>query len=560
MDVIQEQAGYFAVDPGSKERIDDEVHRIQSFGPRVNDQPHSLRDRRVGECGASFPGQRASDDANVVSGIMKMTSHGPTVATVIARAAEHGDAPTVIEHLHRDLGSASRRVFHQNKSRNPVPRGRLGIELASSSAIKHSNAVLGDTRHGADGSGGVPGRGRYHLRPMVIASLLLLFLASLVIVWWVVVIARLARMLSTGLSLRRGLQEPVEDHLVSIVVPAHNEERVIGDCLDSLLAQRWGRLQIIVVADRCTDGTESIVADRVNKDDRVTLIRNTDCPESWAGKCHAARIGAEHAEGDWVVFVDADTQADPDLLRAAMGEAQRRDTALLSLLTDLVSTHWFERSTQPVASMALMSLYPPDRVNRDDRGKTFANGQFMLFNRDWYEQVGGHAAVKDDLLEDIAFARAVCDAGGRVNILQADGLLLCSMYGSHEDFLRGWMRIFLEASGRSCRILRKQACRQVLLGWCAPGVCVAAVVLGVLAGGPAGIAAIAAGGLGLLMQLSALGWVYSIARQPLWTVLLFPIGAWEVSRVMRWAERTLRSGEPVRWGGREYVIKPNDRP
>ncbi len=384
-------------------------------------------------------------------------------------------------------------------------------------------------------------------------------IAALVVVWWVIFLIRLARMLSSGLSLRRGLQEPVDDCLVTVVVPAHNEERVIGACIDAILAQRWDRLQIVVVADRCTDGTEAIITERMGGDDRLTLIRNTDCPDSWAGKCHAARIGAEHADGDWLVFVDADTQAAPDLIRSAMGEAQRRDTALLSLLTDLQSRHWFERCTQPAASMALMSLYPPDRVNRDDRGRTFANGQFMLFNRDWYEQIGGHTAVKDDLLEDIAFARVISQAGGRVNILRANGLLSCSMYGSHEDFLRGWMRIFLEATGRSCRTLRKQARRQLLIGWWVPGVCVAAVVLGLLAGEWERAVAVSIGSVGLALQVIALGWVYTIGRQPVWAVLLFPIGAWEVYRVMRWAERTLRTGEPVRWGGRTYVIKPNDR-
>jgi chlorobactene glucosyltransferase len=367
---------------------------------------------------------------------------------------------------------------------------------------------------------------------------------------------RIGRMLSTGISVRRGLQEPAVDELVSIIVPAHNEERVIATCLDSLLAQKWDRLQVIVVADRCSDATEAIVAERVERDDRLTLIRNTDCPESWAGKCHALRIGAEHAEGDMLAFIDADTEAHPDLLRAAVGEAKRRDTALLSLLTDLKSCHWFERCTQPVATMALMSLFPPDRVNRDDRARTFANGQFMLFDRDWYDQVGGHAAVKDDLLEDIAFARIIRDAGGRVNILQADGLLSCSMYGSREEFLRGWMRIFLEATNRGCKALRKQARRQLLVGWAVPGVCVIAVVFGLMSPGLEATIALVLGVLGLLSQLMALAWIYSIGRQPMWSVLLFPIGTWEVFRIMRWAERTLQRGETVKWGGREYVLKP----
>lgn len=262
-------------------------------------------------------------------------------------------------------------------------------------------------------------------------------------VWWAVVICRIARAMSSGLSLKRGLLDQARASSISIIVPAHNEERTIGSCIASLRAQDVEGLQIIVVADRCTDSTEDIVRSHAEEDERVLLVSNGTCPSTWAGKCHAARIGAEHATGSWLAFIDADTSSDPRLLHAAVSEAKRRETALLSLLTDLDCRHWFERSTQPVATMALLTIFPPDSVNRETRNRTFANGQFMLFDRAWYERIGGHAAVKDDLLEDIAFARCVKDAGGRVNVLRADGLLTCSMYEDRASFRRSLMRIFL---------------------------------------------------------------------------------------------------------------------
>ncbi len=377
-------------------------------------------------------------------------------------------------------------------------------------------------------------------------------------VWWMVFMGRLGRVVSSGMSVRSGLHDQVDPVLVSIVVPAHNEARVIATCIDSLMAQDWPLLEIIVVADRCTDATESIVSDRVSRDDRVRLISNRECPPSWAGKCHASRLGAEHATGRWVAFIDADTKAAPELIGAAVTEAMRRETALLSLLTDLTCRRWFERTTQPVAMMALLSLFPPDSVNRDDRRRTFANGQFMLFDRVWYDDIGGHATVKDALLEDIAFAGKTTKAGGRVNVLRADGLLSCSMYGSRQDFLRGWMRIFLEATGRSCRSLAKQGLRQVWLGVILPLLAAGAVVAGGLVGGPVGWITLGVGVAALVLQMLALAMVYTIGRQPVWAVLFFPIGAVEVWRVMRWASRVLRSGEPVRWGGREYVLAPRD--
>jgi len=369
---------------------------------------------------------------------------------------------------------------------------------------------------------------------------------------------RVARMHSSGLSIRRGLNEPVDPVSISVILPAHNEEAVIGICLDSLLAMSWADLEVIVVADRCTDATESIVMERASKDDRVCLIRNNDCPPNWAGKCNAARLGAERAKGEWLAFIDADTCASPQLMRAAMAEAQRRDTALLSLLTDLTCQHWYERSAQPVAMMMLMSIYPPDRVNREDHPKPFANGQFMLINRQWYDRIDGHASVKDALLEDIAMAQAINAAGGRGHILRADGLLSCSMYESRSALHEGWARIFIESSGRNVGKLRSYAVRQLLMGWLSPLNSVVAIVLGFLAMSTLGDWAIYSGSIAILVQLMALAWIWHIGRQPIWSILLFPLGTWDVFQILRRGANMLRNREPVRWGGREYVLERTD--
>ena len=367
-------------------------------------------------------------------------------------------------------------------------------------------------------------------------------------------------MMASGFSLRRGLDSTPNQRSVSIVIPAHNEDRIIRTCVQSMLSQHWDDLEVIVVADRCTDDTEAILHDLASQDDRLKLIRNESCPPQWAGKCHAVRVGAQHAKGDILAFIDADTKASPDLIRASVAELDRRDLAMLSLLTDLTCNHWFERTTQPVASMALMGLFPPDRVNREGSGRAFANGQFMMFSRDWYERIDGHNAVKDDLLEDIAFARRLVHReGGRVNILRSDGLLECSMYGDFEAFRRGWMRIFLEATNRTIKLLRKQAARQLVVGWLLPAICIAAIVIGVILSRNSTVAAQVAlwcGVAGLAAQSVVIAWCYAIAKQPIWTVIFYPVGAWHVFGFMRWAIRALRQGEAVKWGGREYVLRP----
>ncbi|MCH2135040.1 MAG: glycosyltransferase [Phycisphaerales bacterium] len=377
---------------------------------------------------------------------------------------------------------------------------------------------------------------------------------SLILIWWIVVVFRLVRMLRTGLSVLRGLDEtPDETTLVSVVIPAHNEERVLERCLKSVLAQDWPALEVIVALDRCIDGSEAIVLQLAEQDERLKIVRIDACPPTWAGKCNAASQGVSSARGDWLLMLDADTNADPKLVRALLGEAIRRDAALLSLLTDLDCSAWFERAFQPVAMMVLMQSFPPDRVNRDERNRPFANGQCMLFQRSWYEAIGGHGAVKDDLLEDIMFSKVMDQSGGRVRVLSADGLLSCSMYGDWADFRRGWTRIYLESCGRNVDRLGQVALRQEVLGAAPPVLMAAGLTIGVVTG--TAIFWIMAA-ITLLVQWAVLFVIYSRSRQPLWCTLLFPMGCFEVARAHRRARRLLLKGEPVKWGGRAYVLEP----
>lgn len=365
-------------------------------------------------------------------------------------------------------------------------------------------------------------------------------------------VIRLIRLIRSGVSVRRGLQVSVdESETVSIIIPAHNEERVLARCLDTALAQDWPLLEVLICLDRCTDGSEAIAMARAEADDRLKIIRINACPPTWAGKCNAASKGAEHASGTWLLMLDADTDADPRLVRAMVGEGTRRDTALLSLLTDLHCTAWFERVSQPVATMVLMQAFPPDKVNRDEQNRPFANGQCMLFRREWYDRIGGHTAVQNDLLEDLAFSRRVDSEGGRVRVLAADGLLSCSMYGTWQAFRRGWTRIFLEACGRNTFRLHRFARRQEMLGAGPPLFMASAITFGLLASNPM---AWITGLVLVVLQLLVLAVIYSHARQPLWCIVLFPIGCFEVARAQRRARRLLLTGTPVCWGGREYVI------
>ncbi len=383
-------------------------------------------------------------------------------------------------------------------------------------------------------------------------------LAAFVALYWIVVVVVVARLLPKLPRVGEGLRltPPAEWPSVSIVVPAHNEERVIEECVRTLLASDYQRLEVITVLDRCTDRTRELLRPFEAADPRLTVIENGSCPPDWAGKCNAARVGAERASGRFLLFTDADVQFAPTLVRASMALLLRDGRGLLSILPTLTTGHWFERVVQPAAAMALLRIYPVDRVNRDHRRRPFANGQFMLFDREVYERIGGHAAVKDDLLEDIAFARAVEAVGSRGFIAIADGMMVVSMYPTLGAMRTGWKRIFVEACKRKTSRLRQQAVRIAAIGVLGPIVQVVALAVGLSLGGPYAGAALLAVGIGALAQVVALAAVYRLSRSPISGAFGYPLASAIVAKAFWDGAADLRSGRPIRWGGREYVLTP----
>jgi chlorobactene glucosyltransferase len=400
-----------------------------------------------------------------------------------------------------------------------------------------------------------------------VATMIAIPLAGAAMVYWIVVLAVVLLLRPKIPRISDALAGPLPGRWppVSIVVPAHNEERVIEACARSLLASDYPDLEVIFVLDRCTDRTRALLAGfevsapaAAGKPPgpRLRVIENNHCPEDWAGKCNAARVGADAATGDYLLFTDADVSFDPQLVRASVASAIAGGRGLLSLLPTLTTERWFERVVQPVAAMTLLRIYPIDRVNRDERRRPFANGQFMLFERRVYQLIGGHAAVKDDLLEDIAFARVVEGAGERGAIAVADGMLVVNMYGSLDAMQTGWKRIFIEACKRKPSRLRQHAARLFTVGQIAPIVQVLAIVAGLLHGGPLGWLAIGLVLVGLLTQALALALIYAMSRSPISGAIFYPLGALVVAKALWDGARDLESGKPIRWGGRAYVLTP----
>ena len=381
--------------------------------------------------------------------------------------------------------------------------------------------------------------------------------------YWLLVAVRVKRLDRFSPQLSDGLDLPAAAGRISVVVPAHNEERVIERLVQSIRMQEGVDLELVVALDRCTDRTLARLREAAGDDSRVRVVEVDHCPDDWAGKCHAAAAGAAEATGDWILFTDADVGFDPGVLRASTALAEDQNVDLLSAWASLTARRWWGLVVQPPAAITLLRMFPPDRVNSFDHPRSFANGQFRLFRKATYDRIGGHAAVKGAVLEDLAFAGRVHEHDGRILVAVACSMVQTDMYESLDGMLEGWKRIFIEAAKRNIPRLWTNLIL-VLGSGLAPIACWAAVIAGLFAMRLEGIAAlgvasILAGLFGVLSQGFMLARIFARARMPRIGVIGWTIGCLLIVGTLFRGIGDLRHGRPIRWGGREYVLRPGPR-
>ena len=251
---------------------------------------------------------------------------------------------------------------------------------------------------------------------------------------------------------------------VSVLIPARNEEARIRDCLSTLASQQPPVREVILLDDRSTDRTAEIARElgfREEEDSRLRLIRGEELPEGWVGKnwaCHQLSRAADPSSAH-LLFTDADTIHGTACVATALAHARSVRADLLSLWPDQITGTWSEKLVIPLGYLLFMSFQPflllgwlqadPARTQRwgfDRRrlaGLGAANGQFLLFRREAYEELGGHEALRDHLVEDIAFGRRVASRTGEgMRLVNVDGidLLKCRMYTDFEGVWEGFSK------------------------------------------------------------------------------------------------------------------------
>jgi chlorobactene glucosyltransferase len=231
--------------------------------------------------------------------------------------------------------------------------------------------------------------------------------------------------------------------LVSVLVPARNEAANIEACVRSLLAQDYPRWELLVLDDQSEDATGAILARLAAADGRLRVLAGGPLLPGWLGKANACRQLAAAARGDWLLFTDADTVHQAPALGRALTLALASDVGLLSLFPRQITGTLAERLVVPLMHLAVYGLLPLPAMRRL-RSPAFAaaNGQYLLFRRAAYDAAGGHAAVRALVLEDVALARAVKQAGHRIELADGGDLVRTRMYRGAADLWAGFSKNF----------------------------------------------------------------------------------------------------------------------
>ncbi|AWB90934.1 glycosyltransferase [Aeromicrobium chenweiae] len=245
---------------------------------------------------------------------------------------------------------------------------------------------------------------------------------------------------------------PAEEH-VAVLLPVRDEEAAVLACLRSILrsADRCaGTVDVLVLDDGSTDGTADLVRSVAATDPRVTLLAGAPLPVGWLGKPWACQQLAEAAPptAGVLLFVDADVTVAASCLSATVGLLRAADLDLVCPYPRQLALTWSERLVQPLLQWSWMSTLPLRLAERSSRPSLgAANGQLLCVDAAAYRRAGGHAAVRHEVLEDIALLRAVKGSGGRGVVADGSAVATCRMYDGWPGLRDGYAKSLWSAFG-----------------------------------------------------------------------------------------------------------------
>lgn len=348
---------------------------------------------------------------------------------------------------------------------------------------------------------------------------------------------------------------PINEPLVTVIVPARNEAPNIARCVSSILASTYPRLELVVVDDGSADGTAEIARKAAAGDSRARVVMNSPLPEGWFGKQWACTTGAREARGEVLLFTDADTYHGSDLVTRSVNAMRRTGADMFSVAGKQEMGGFWERVIQPqMFSILSMRYGGTESVNnsRHASGK-IANGQCIFFKRSSYDEIGGHASVRTLVAEDMMLAQTVFARGRKVVLMLGVDQLSTRMYTSLQGLIDGWRKNVFAAGldsvpfGAVGRVLFPLALLVPPVMQLLPLVVLVLGALGMVSGGLVVWATTA--------TIATLVWwivVYAQLGESVAYAFAYPLGALVLLYIFTTA---IIRGRRVSWKGRTYISR-----
>ncbi len=253
--------------------------------------------------------------------------------------------------------------------------------------------------------------------------------------------------------LRRG-EGPAQSPAVSILVPARDEAGKIGETVRRLLAQDYPNLEVLVLDDHSSDATADEALQAAGGDGRFRLLRGQPLPPGWMGKNWACQQLGEAAHGEVLIFSDADVRWEAGALNAALAALERTGAGLLTVWPTQATGSWSERLVTPLMTFVVLAYLPDLAVRHLPQASiAAANGQFLAFRREVYSQIGGHAAVRASVLDDMSLAWNVKRAGLRLAGALGRELIWTRMYSGWAALRAGFAKNILQGHANQPALL-----------------------------------------------------------------------------------------------------------